>query len=68
MLEQVSVAYRRLVLCSCLEETRSFLKGQMDRLYDPEMSSALEEHAHCDPFLPIQKHTRQCVPQFTLEN
>lgn len=68
MLEQVSVAYRRLVLCCCLEETCSFLKGQMDLLYDPEMSSALEGHAQCDPFLPLQNHTRQCVPQFTLEN
>lgn len=67
MLEQVSVMHRRLILYSCPEETCSFLRGQMDLLYDPEMSLALERHTCCDPFLPIHKHTLQCVPQFTLE-
>lgn len=67
MLEQVSVAHRRLILCSCPEETCSFLRGQTDLLYDLEMSLALEGHARCDPFLPIHKHTLQCVPQFTSE-
>lgn len=67
MLEQGSVAHRRLILCSCPEETCSFLRGQMDLLYDSEMSLALEGHARCDPFLPIHKHTVQCVPQFTSE-
>lgn len=40
----------------------------MDLLYDPEMSLVLKGHTHYDLcFMPIHKHTLQCVPQFTLE-
>lgn len=39
----------------------------MDLLYDPAMSLVLKGHAHRDLcFMPIHKHTLQCVPQFTL--
>lgn len=49
------------------KKTGSFLKECMDLLYDPAMSLGLKLHTHYDlRFMPIHKHTLQCVPQFTL--